>query len=338
VAATAGEGVTAITVLDRYARSYPTLDPAKPWRECDRGRLVDLRDALSADYPSDAHFAAYASPDGRRLNSESLATLADGLEITVGVFDIDCPLTHGTPEPAPESWRREIRARVVAFAVDHPDPLWYETRGGGRIVYRLAERTILRSKDDAVAWARGYHVAVAHLGRHYGIEADPACADWQRLYRLPFATRTEGGRPERWCTWGEWDRIGTLVIDASAEDVERAKARSTVFRAPRARALSAGIGGDGLFFHLLRGRGHVGREHPRGGWIAICPNRAQHSTDTDGSDTTIVVPPKDGGETGLLICKHAHCADRFTVAEWLRMFSESELESARRAAGIMRAA
>ena len=46
----------------------------------------------------------------------------------------------------------------------------------------------------------------------------------------------------------------------------------------------------------------------------------------------------DGGETGLILCKHGHCDEKFTVAQWLRFFSKPELEAARLAAGIVRAA
>lgn len=329
--------MTLVTVLDRHARSWPTLIPEKPWREADRGTVMSLYDALSTDFIYDAHFAAYHSRDGRRLNSKSLAE-AGGVEITSGVFDLDCSATHGTSEPAPESWRREIRERVVALADDHPNPFYYETRGGARIVYALAERTIIKSQQDAEDWARGYHVTVAYLARKYGIEADPACSDWQRLYRLPYATRTRGARPERWPTWGEWDRIGSILIEATREDVDLAKTRTTLFRTRKSRPLVAGAGGDGLFYHLLRARGHVGKEAPRGGWICYCPNRAQHTNNTDGTDTTIVVRPDDGGETGLIRCKHGHCDHKFSVAEWLKFFSESEIEAARRTAGIVRVA
>jgi hypothetical protein len=319
---------------DKYPRSTPTLDPEKPWRECDRGRVVGIADALALDFLTDAHFVAYHSPDGCRLNSESLGHL-DGVEMTCAVFDVDCPETHGTSDPAPEAWRREIRRRVVSLAIDYPDPFYYETRGGARFLYTLAEQTILRTKEDAAAWGRDYLVTVAHFERNHGIAADPSCHDWQRLYRLPSATRTAGGRPERWMTWGEWSKIGSIVVNASREDVKLAKSRTTAFRSRKPRALVAsGAGGDGLFYHLLRARGDVGREVPRGGWIALCPNRAEHTSNTDGSDSTIVVPPEAGGETGLIRCKHAHCDRRFTVAEWLKFFTDSELVAARRAAGI----
>lgn len=319
---------------DKYARSAPTLDPDKPWRKSDRGRVVDISEALAVDFLTDAHFVAYHSPNSCRLNSESLSLL-DGVEMTLGVFDADCQETHGTSEPAPESWRRAMRRRVVTLAADHPDPFYYETRGGVRFLYRLAEKTIIRTQADAAAWARDYLVTVAHFERNYGIIVDPSCNDWQRLYRLPYATRSAGGRPERWMTWGEWSKIGSILINASREDVKLAQSRTVAFRSRKARPLSSpGAGGDGLFYHLLRARGDVGREVARGGWIALCPNRAQHTSNTDGSDSTVVVPPEAGGETGLIRCKHAHCDRKFTVAEWLKFFSDSELESARRAAGI----
>jgi hypothetical protein len=128
-----------VTVFDdKFVRSAPALDPEKPWRERDRGRVLCLRDALAADYPTDAHFTAYASPNDCRLNSESLPEFAarGGIPITCGVFDSDGP-THGTGEPAPEWWRKEQREKMVALAQEFPGVYYYETKGGIRFLWRL---------------------------------------------------------------------------------------------------------------------------------------------------------------------------------------------------------
>jgi hypothetical protein len=151
--------VTKITVLrDRYTRSWPQLAPDKPLRPSDRCYPLDLCVALERVFTTDAHFVAYSSPGGHRLNVEAIN---QGVEVvlTCVVFDVDCPATHGTKAPAPESWRRELREKVQALAVAYPDPYFYETRGGCRLVYRQLEPTVLRTQVDAQTWTDHYTVA-----------------------------------------------------------------------------------------------------------------------------------------------------------------------------------
>ena len=325
--------MTPITIMrDKFARSWPQQNPEKPLRDKDRAHVIDLGDALSQDFPSDAHFAAYRSPSGWRLNTKAIDE-GVAIELTAIVFDVDCPETHGKPEPAPEEWRAEIRRKVVALAEVHPRPYYYETKGGARIVYHQAEPTILRTQDDAKRWSQVYAVAVAHLRHQFGIVADGACCDWQRLYRLPYATRTPGGRPENWPSWGDTLNIGTLLIDATHEDVAVAKRDdSRAFKQYARFEFTPGAGGDGLFYWLLRNRGDIDRE-ARGGWIARCPNRAQHTLHTDGKDSTLCFPPALNKELGTIHCRHGHCRN-YGTCDWLKFFSEAELEAARAAAGI----
>jgi hypothetical protein len=176
------------------------------------------------------------------------------------------------------------------------------------------------------------------MERRFGIVADPACHDWQRLFRLPRATRD--AKPENWPTWGNANAIGCLSIRASATDVASAARRADkVFRQRNHADFVPSIAsGEGLLFWLLRARGDVAdRPCPRGGWIVRCPNRAQHSSNTDGTDSTILFPPVVGKELGAIACKHGHC-QHITVKCWLRFFSDGELSAARVAAGITRAA
>jgi hypothetical protein len=316
--------VTDVTVLrDKYVRGWPRHEQG------DRAYVVDLGTALDRDYKSDAHFASYRTHNGRRLTRECLDQDVP-VELTAIVFDVDGAGHAATPE-----WRKGEREKVVALSAAHPGVYYYETRGGYRLVYRQAEPTILRTQADALEWSKIYAVAVAHLEHRYGIIADPACNDWQRLYRLPRATRDPGGRPENHPFWGNASEIGTLMIEASWADVTKAeRAAPKAFRAPRDLPTYAG-GGDGLLFWALRLRGEVIGPAPRGGWICRCPNRRQHTACTDGSDSTVVYPAAGGSEIGALHCKHAHCIN-LTLRDWLRLFSDAELDAAREAAGIER--
>jgi hypothetical protein len=316
-----------ITVMrNRYVPGWPRNPDGE------RVYALDLGAALEREYRTDSHFAAYHTPNARRLTREAIDALG-AIELTVIVFDVD-----GPGHAASEQWRSELRAKVQALAAVHPSPYYYETRGGARIVYQQREPTLLRVQDDAVEWSRVYAVAVAYLERRFGIISDPACHDWQRLFRLPHATRDSGSRPENWPTWGDPHSIGALVIDAEQADVERAQRASKAFRERSARPFEpSAASGEGLLFWLLRARGAIGRDAPRGGWIVLCPNRAQHSTDTDGADATVLFPPGPGEQIGMIHCLHAHCS-QFTARQWLALFPESEMRAARAAAGIKRAA
>jgi hypothetical protein len=332
--------VRAVTLVgvarDAKRLSWPALDPKVPPRECDRVYPIELGEALERPFRTDVHILPYRPAHGWRLNRTALDA-GVAVEMTAVLFDFDCAATHGTPEPAPESWRREIREKVCALFDAEGAGFYYETKGGARVAYGQATPTVISTQDNAKEWSRGYAVLAANLKRRFDLAADPSCGDWQRSFRAPRATRTPGGPHENWPVFGDANRIADLFIEATAEDVETVKRASTVFQASRpAKPSAPGAGGDGLLYHALDLRGHVGDKAPRGGWIALCPNRSEHTVDTDWTDTTIVVPPSSGNEVGLIVCKHGHCSEKFTVKQWLAMFSDSELERARERAGVAR--
>jgi hypothetical protein len=99
-------------------------------------------------------------------------------------------------------------AKLTALAQAHPDPFAYRTRRGYRLVYVLPEPHCLRSPNDAALWSCRYLTWCAYLARRFDIHADPSCKDWQRLYRLPHTTRTEGGTPEDHEVLGDPRHIG----------------------------------------------------------------------------------------------------------------------------------
>lgn len=321
--------MTLVTVMrDRYVQGWPK----HPHGE--RVYLLELGEALERSYSTDAHFTAYTTPNGRRLRREALDQ-GVSVELPAIFFDFDCPTTHGSKEPAPESWRRELREKVCRLFDAQGAGFYYETKGGARVVYRQEEPSVIASHEDALEWSRGYVVLVANLKRRFGLDADPSCKDWQRLFRAPRATRTPGGKPENWPTFGDPACIADLFIEATAEDVEAAKRASKDFRTDRSRNLEApGAVVEGLLPVLLRMRGELGSAADDG-WICLCPNRAQHTVKTDGTDTTIVYPARDGGELGAIHCLHAHCQS-FAPKDWLGFFSDAEKDYARERAGIAR--
>ncbi len=313
-----------ITVLiDRYVRGWPAHE---------HGGIVDvlpLGDAFVRDWQTDAHFAAYRTSNGRRL-TRGVFDLGGSVELTAVVFDVDAPdhgaggLTIGCV------WRRQLRECVQALASVHPGLYYYETRGGSRIVYAQREPTVLSSLDDAREWSQGYRVMLAYLRRRFGIEADPACSDWQRLYRLPRATRTPELGPENWPAWGDPHAIGSLTIEASREDVlAAAQAAPKAFRVLDRHDLApCSASGDGLLYALLCARGDIIRAHDRGAYVVRCPREHTHTCGTTGDGSTLLYLPAAGEEIGAIHCLHAHCSG-LELRDWLREFSESELAEAR---------
>ena len=190
---------------------------------------------------------------------------------------------------------------------------------------------VLKSEDDATRWAQLYAVAVAYLARRFGLLVDPSCGDWQRLYRLPKATR-DGVHPENLPIAGDPDDIGTLFIQHDPRDVEVAAETCRAFRANCRRYDFRAFTGDGrgLLFRLLRARGDVLGER-RDGWIVRCPNEGVHSTGRTGDSSTILYPPAPGRTLGAIHCKHAHCSG-FTPNQWLKFFTPAELQAAERRA------
>ena len=335
-----------VTILrDKRARGWPT----HPRGAC--GGVFSAASALTSRFKTDAHFAAYTSCVYRRLTRAALDPAhAIDVHIELGVFDIDCPAVHGTPEPAPESWRGGLLDRIAELAREHPGVYVYMTRGGARLVFALAEPYMLRDQDDARAWSRDYCCAVAYLERRFGIVADIACCDWQRLFRLPRATRTPGAEPEQWPSYGDPYRIGALRIKVTREDVAAAKRakpnlftkpRATVPEAPRARARSttrttnasdplAAVSGECVFYRLLDARGDIIRPHYANMWIVRCPNETAHTSGETGDTSTVLFAPRPGESLGWIHCSHGHCAG-LTVHAWLEMFTNSEITAARRA-------
>lgn len=324
-----------VTILrDRYVRSWPLREADQCFRSTDRARRVPLGEALERAYRTDVHMVAYTSDQPQRLNQGAIGQAS--IEMTTIVLDIDCPDVHGSDRPAPEAWRVTQRARILASEREHPGVYGYDTRGGLRAVWRLPEPMPIRTREDARRWSQDYAITVANFARVWGVQADPACADWTRLYRMPRATREGGDRPENRPIWGDPDRIGTLHISATHDDMRRAKelsrafggtARVLTFR-PRGQTV-----GDGLLYALLAARGDVLGARPQGdGWVIRCPREAEHTCGQTGDGSTILYPPASGERVGAIHCLHGHCAG-MTARDWLRLFAPAELAAADHARG-----
>lgn len=296
-----------------------------------RARYLDLSDALTRPYRSDAHFACYSEPSiERRLNSSAPAQLGHSVSMVAHAFDID-----GADHFADDPWWENEKQKITALLVCQPGGYAYRTRGGYRLVYLRRASLEILTPEDAARWTRAVLLSVAYL-RRFGIVADPSCCDWTRLYRLPRSTRDDGASPEDRETIGDPYAIGAWTPDIGPEEKRIARALRPRKSADAFRPVATSdYHGDGLFFWALRARGWLGAELSAGMWSIRCPNEAQHTK--CGDTSTVLFTAQPGKELGFIYCLHRHCSS-LGVRDWLRHFSPGELEAARRAAGIVRAA
>jgi hypothetical protein len=323
--------MTSVTIMrNRYVVTWPKHAAGE------RVYTLPLSRALQRMYTTDAHFVQYTSDLERRLCRESIGRAS--IQLGVIAFDVDCPDTHGSAEPAPEHWRAALREKVVSLSAACPDPFLYETKGGARIVYQLPQHKCIASAADARDWSRSYALALATLARRFQIAADPACGDWQRLFRLPRVTRDGKATPESWPMHGDPDHIGAFDLSPTQLDVELAAA-SKPFQPHTELEFTppSSADGFGLLYHALRARGAIVREHSPSAYVIRCPRESEHSCGRPGDGSTLLYLAARGKEIGSINCLHGHCVG-MSVRDWLRLFSDHELTAAREAAGITRAA
>lgn len=323
-----------VTVMSRYARGWPD-HPVPRDGDADRAWAIPLSVALSTEYGWDGHMTAYVAEPGRARRMRKGALDAGVvIHMTCVAFDFDC---HGLGPVESDEWRRQWRAQAEMMRAVHPDPFLYESAGGARAVYSLHEPVVIRTHAEARRWSQLYVIACAYLRRRFGLIADPACHDWQRIYRLPFVVRDDVR--QTWPVFGNPTQIGRLSIEATADDRAAAtQLRPRVFGQGRqARRKRGGPvpGRLGIFYHALDARGDVFEARTDGSFIVRCPNEREHGKDTTGTDSTVLFLPAAGDELGWLLCRHNHCENQ-TPAQWLSLFTAAELDAARTRAGIVR--
>lgn len=266
---------------------------------------LELGDALTRTWPSDAHMQLAYSPNSprRRLVAAEIGRLA--IELHAVAFDFD-----GPGHRADDNWRERFAERATSAA---PGAFIYFTRNGARIVGRFAEPFAITSPADALRWRACYTAQCARFAAH-GLDADRACADWGRLFRLPRATRDLGGAPEQWPTIGDPHNIGTIGLPQP-----RSELRPHAPAQPRAqRAVQGGVSeSTALLRDLERAGLIVGPGPAPGSFRIICPNDRSHTTGAPGDGSTIYYPPRDFCGGGFVHCFH-RCAEIRTAREWRR--------------------
>ena len=174
-----------------------TAESIRKRRTAEHHQCPELGDGLAREYATNAHHTAYA-PDPiapRRLTRKAIEHAPVAMQLVV--FDVDDEEAHREHRPASDAWREVEAPKQRALLEAHPGAVVFDTRGGYRVVALLEAPVAIATAADAAAWSRFYLLQLGYLSRRFGIIADPACKDWQRLYRLPHATRDGGPSPER---------------------------------------------------------------------------------------------------------------------------------------------
>ena len=177
---------------------------------------VSLALALTKTWPDDAHVVQYDyTPNAtgplsviRRLNVDLFRDPAyaseipkDGVRLSVVLFDVDAEDHKRTA-----AWWAIERVKIDRLLAAHPGLVVYMTKGGYRIVGVLTAPFVLRSVTDDARWKALYRSWARYLRLRFGIKVDPACDQWNRMFRLPRATRD--GVPQHLEIIGDTDAIG----------------------------------------------------------------------------------------------------------------------------------
>lgn len=167
-----------ITVFrSKFVSGAATLGEDAHGRPLERGAVADLSAVLVERYDSDAHGVMYYLPPGHPLHGARLLSrlppeVLSAVRFDYLFFDVDC----ADPLMLP-MWRIEVESTLSAHNL-----AWYATRNGYRILFRHAAPVGIGEHIEAIRrgidWLAGL-----------GIEADRACVDWTRLYRMPHVIR-----------------------------------------------------------------------------------------------------------------------------------------------------
>jgi hypothetical protein len=294
-------------------------------------RYFSLDAIITRAWTSDAHCTAYSVPTHPYRLSRDAIQSDGGVVMVLFVADVD-----GPDHTAPDDWWLSELVKLDALRREFPGAFIYRTRGGYRILYRLPGPRVLTSAEDVASWRADYLAWIAALRLRFQISADASCHDWQRLYRVPHATRTPGGRPESREMVGSPYQVGMWTCNATEQERELAKTlakRAKPSRPRQEERPSDGNAGDGALFYAFQARGWIGRPIESGKWAVQCPWQHQHTKGSVFNTSTVLWAPGAGELWGWLHCSHGHCQTH-DLRDVLKTFTEDELTRAKKAAGI----
>jgi len=260
--------------------------------------------------------------DSRRMTKASPLPIT----MTCVFFDVDGPAHRG--EPGHAEWWASDKLKIARLLERMPGLFIYTTQGGYRIVGLLPAPLVLATAADVATWPTRYHAAREVL-RGFEIEADAACADVSRIFRLPFVVR--GGVAQEPEIISDADAIGFFdlpELPAPLPDENLSHTRSPLVGASPARVTPAqgrpmvnvcdAISGPerAKCYRILAARGDIGERRDALSFKCRCPNSAHHGNGNDGLDgsTVLFLPEPDASGFGKFCCKHSACVGVDLVA------------------------
>ena len=201
-------------------------------KQCPPRDLVDAKEALTRDWPTDAHCAMYAVEGEDCAPRIAKKAVRDGVIEPVLrwiIVDIDTP--DHIPVADADEWL-EGQLDLTLSIPECTHALIWKSRGGIKIAWPLADdrQYGVKKGEDYLQMFHKYLVGE-------GLDVDEACKDWTRLMRLPRTVRD--GTLQDYQVYG-WDNLKPLGWEPPrAPRTKKAQKKNTV----RVRAKRSG-GGD----------------------------------------------------------------------------------------------
>lgn len=203
-----------------------------------RLQVMDFYAVMTREFTDDVHFVCYgvASTGGPtvdedawpRINKPSIASIRNaGADVLLTAIVLDFDL-QDNPELLGDDYSNDASGKPIwtkdllerfwgvqsALSVEllklnlAPPNVTYTTTHGARFVHRLAHA--MPVGDEAENCIRGLMATY----REIGLEVDPACADWTRLFRAPKVVR---GGTKTWATsWFSMRSDDEYLLDPAA--------------------------------------------------------------------------------------------------------------------------
>lgn len=212
--------------------------------------IVPFATAFGSEFGVDAHCTCYAARhrDTKAVEVTMPRMTIDGLgflagpnvppDLSVEVYghlialDVDLPGHTDWTDSERERVRQEFNIYVDRFPLLATPTVFYTTAHGYRLVWALSEPVTIYGARG-LADLLGGLIATAVIA---GLEVDPICKDWGRLFRLPMVRRADIGKPAHQSNTQPYFRASWGRVDFDVQ--ESAPAQAAVFHPSAFRGLS----------------------------------------------------------------------------------------------------
>ena len=205
---------------------YPDRHAKKPGNSREYAQLTKATwpQPFEAEYSSDAHFWPYLiyqndEPTDLQVGVNCFrgkpASMADNeaVKLHYVVLEWDSE-DHSEMSPEDRVGFLNQLFHIPETSPAHKISCFYWTRGGARLIYRLAD-PIDWSEYEAINRGLAFEIS-----KHTGYQCDPTTSQWSRGYRLPKVVRQDGkGNGRSWEQ--DWFELYTFDTVLDAKDVRR---------------------------------------------------------------------------------------------------------------------